>query len=216
MTTDILKKVKDWDFTNDDSSITLNLDYIELAEIADTVDRKLWFVGEVTDEVIGSIVYNILRYNAIDKDIPIEKRKPILLYISSVGGDVTVGLGLISAIETSLTPVYTVTLADACSMGLAIAIAGKKRYSMPNTVYLMHDGSTGVIDSMGKARDRLEFDSKDLAERMKSIILNHTNLTKKQYDEKYRKEWYFFPDTAKKYGFTDYIIGEDCDINEIV
>ncbi len=213
---DILKKIKDWDFTNKDSNVTINLDYVELAEIGDVVDRKIWFVGEVDENIINSVVYNIMRYNTLDKGIPVEKRKPILLYISSPGGDITSGLALVSAIETSKTPVYTISLGDACSMGLIISIVGHKRFSMPNAVYLMHDGSTGIIDSMGKARDRIEFDAKDLAERMKSIILNHTSLTKKQYDEKYRQEWYFFPETAKKYGFTDYIIGEDCELDDIV
>lgn len=214
--TDILKKIKNWDFTNKDSSIQLGLDYSELAEVSDIVDRKIWFIDEVNEYVISSVAYNILRYNALDKGIPVEERKPIILYISSPGGDVTSGLGLISVIQVSKTPVYTVALADAASMGLLLAISGHKRYCMPNAIYLMHDGSTGVIDSSGKAFDRVSFDCGELADRLKSIIISKTNLTKKQYDEKYRKEWYFLPETAKKYGFTDYIIGEDCDIDEIL
>ena len=213
---DILQKIKNWDFSSKDSNVTLNLDYTELAEIGDVVDRKIWFTDEVDENVINTVVYSILRYNAMDKGIPVEKRKPIILYISSPGGDVSSGLGVVSAIETSKTPVYTVACADACSMGLILSIVGHKRYAMPNAVYLMHDGSTGVIDSVSKARDRIEFDGKELAERMKSIILKHTKLTKKQYDDKYRQEWYFLPETAKKYGFTDYIIGEDCDLDEII
>lgn len=213
---DILQKIKNWDFTSKDSSVTMNLDYTELSEISDVVDRKLWFVSDVDESVIGTIVYNILRYNALDKGIPAEKRKPIYLYISSPGGEVMTGLGLVSAIQTSITPVYTVVIAEACSMGLVLSIVGHKRYCMPNAVYLMHDGSTGVIDSSAKARDRISFDCGDLAERLKKIILENTNLTKKQYDDKYRQEWYFLPETAKKYGFTDYIIGEDCEIGEIL
>ena len=213
---DILQKIKDWDLTSKDSSITMNLDYTELNEISDFVDRKMWFIGEVDENIIGSMVYNILRYNALDKDIPVEQRKPIILYLSSPGGEVMNGLGLVSAIQTSKTPVYTVVLAEACSMGLVISIAGHRRYAMPNAVYLMHDGSTGVVDSVSKARDRIEFDGKELADRMKNIILSNTKLTKKQYEEKYRQEWYFLPDTAKKYGFTDYIIGEDCELDKIL
>ena len=63
-------------------------------------------------------------------------------------------------------------------MGLVISIAGHKRYCMPNAVFLMHDGSTGVIDSSAKARDRISFDCGDLADRLKKIILEKTNLTK--------------------------------------
>lgn len=213
---DILQKIKDWNFTSKDSSIILNLDYADIGEVSDIVDRKLWFIDEVNDGIIGTIVYNILRYNAEDKGIPAEERKPIYLYISSPGGEVMNGLGLVSAIQTSVTPVYTIVLAEACSMGLILSIVGHKRYCMPNAVYLMHDGSTGVIDSSAKARDRISFDCGELADRLKKIILDNTNLTKKQYDDKYRQEWYFLPDTAKKYGFTDYIIGQDCELEEIL
>lgn len=214
--TDILQKIKDWDFTDKEASVSMNIDYTELSGVDDILNRRIWFIDQVDDMAIDSVVYSILRYNAMDKGIPVEERKPIILYISSPGGDVTSGLGIVSAIQTSKTPVYTVALADAASMGLILAISGHKRFCMPNTVYLMHDGSTGVIDSSGKALDRISFDCGELADRLKSIILNKTKLTKKQYDEKYRKEWYFLPDTAKKYGFVDYIVGEDCDIDEII
>ena len=213
---DILKKIKDWDFTSKDSSISLNLNYIEIAEISDIVDRKLWYIGEIDDSVIETIIYNILRYNSIDKNIPIEKRKPIILYLNSVGGDTNSGLALLSAIKTSITPVYTVTIGKAESMALIVAISGHKRYSMPYTVYLMHDGLVGGVDNTSRMRDRMTFETDDLEKKIKDIILEHTNLTKKQYDDKYRHEWYFLPEEAKKYGFTDYIIGEDCDINEII
>lgn len=214
--TDILKKIKNWDFTNKDSSVTINLDYVELAEISDVVDRKIWFIGEVDESVINSVVYNIMRYNSLDKGIPVEERKPIILYISSPGGSVYDGLSLCSAISTSKTPVYTVNVGECCSMGLFIYLVGHKRYSMPNSIFLMHDGSAYGYDSSAKLKDRVDFDSGTLADHMRDIILNHTSLTKKQYDDRYRKEWYFMAEESKKYGFTDYVISEDCDIDEIL
>lgn len=214
--TDILKRIKDWDFTSKDSNITLNLDYTELPEIADVVDRKLWFTEEIDGYNVNNIIYSILKYNAQDKEIAQEKRKPIILYLSSIGGDTIEGLSLISAIESSVTPVHTVVLGNAASMALIIALVGHKRYCMPNAVYLMHDGFIGDMDSLNKLRDRMMFITGTVEDRIKSIILNHTSLTKKLYDEKYRQEWYFFPDVAKKYGFVDYIIGEDCELDEII
>ena len=41
-------------------------------------------------------------------------------------------------------------------------------------------------------------------------------MTPEEYDSKFRVEWYMFADEAKEKGFTDYIIGVDCDIDEIV
>lgn len=214
--TDILQKIKDWDFSSKDSSVNLNLDYIELAEVTDLVDRKIWFTDQVDENIINTVVYNIFRYNALDKGIPVEKRKPILLYISSPGGSIYDGLSLCSAIEASKTPIYAINTGECCSMGLIIYLTAHRRYAMPNSIFLMHDGSAYAYDSSAKLKDRVDFDSGVLADHIKSIILNHTNLSKKLYDEKYRKEWYFMAEESKKYGFTDYIIGKDCDIDEIV
>ena len=214
---DILQKIKDWDLTNKDSSITMNLDYTELTEISDVVDRKLWFIGEVDENIIGTMVYNILRYNAMDKDILVEKRKPIYLYISSPGGSVYDGLGLISAIQTSITPIYTVCLSQACSMGLIVFLSGHKRYCMPNSIFLMHEGDEGIWgDSSSKVAETITFHSGPLAKKIEDIILSKTKITKKQYKDKYKTEWYFLCEEAKELGITDYIIGEDCELDEIL
>lgn len=213
---DILQKIKDWDLTNKDSSITMNLDYTELTEISDVVDRKLWFIGEVDENIIGTMVYNILRYNAMDKDIPVEKRKPIVLFLSSIGGETVAGMSLVSAILTSKTPVYTVNLSQCCSIALVMYLVGHKRYSMPNSVFLMHEGVSGAYESTSKAKQTIYFYASQYEEVIKTLTIDKTLLTKKEYEKKYKDEWYFLPDEAKKYGFTDYIIGEDCEIDEIL
>ena len=49
---------------------------------ADDLENRRLFINDVID----TIVYHILRYNREDKDIPIESRKPILLYVNTNGG----------------------------------------------------------------------------------------------------------------------------------
>ena len=214
---DILQKIKDWNLTSKDSSVTMNLDYTELAEISDVVDRKLWLIDEINENIIGNIVYSILRYNAEDKGKPIEKRKPIYLYISSPGGDVYEGLGLVSVIQTSITPIKTICLGQACSMALIIFLSGHERYCMPNSIFLMHEGTEGIWgDSSSKVAETITFHSGSLAKKIEEIILSKTNITKKQYKEKYKIEWYFLSDEAKKLGITDYVIDLDCDLDNII
>lgn len=53
-------------------------------------------------------------------------------------------------------------------------------------------------------------------QRIKEYVLEHSNLTEKEYDENYRVEFYTYADEAKKYGFTDYIIGVDCSLDEVL
>lgn len=55
-----------------------------------------------------------------------------------------------------------------------------------------------------------------LEDRVKQYILSRSKLTSEEYDSKLRVEWYMFSDEAKEKGFVDYIIGKDCDIDEII
>ena len=124
---------------------------------------------------------------------------------------------MIDAIRSSKTPVYTVNQAMCASMGFLIFIAGHKRYSMPHSEFLMHDGSTGIIfESTAKMKDRIDFEAGQLEKMTKDYIMSRTNIDEATYDEKYRIEWYMLSDEALKYGITDYIVGKDCDIDEII
>ena len=53
-------------------------------------------------------------------------------------------------------------------------------------------------------------------DRIKQYILSRSKITSKEYDSKLRVEWYLFADEAKDKGFCDYIIGDDCDIDEVI
>lgn len=181
----------------------------------DLQQRKLFLEDEINTYTVSDIIKNIMQYNADDKDVPVEERKPILLYISSNGGDVDAGFSLIDAIICSKTPVYTINLARAYSMGFLIYIAGHKRYSYPNARFLLHDGSSFVYDSSNKVMDRMRFEEKS-EERIKQYVLSHSSITEELYDSNARVEWWCFPEDAKKYGFIDFIIGVDCELGEVV
>lgn len=185
-------------------------------ELYDRAHRRLFLNNEVDEYVIDTLVYMIMKYNREDKNKPIEEREPIIIYINSPGGSVSDGYGLIDAILSSDTPVYTVNQAQCCSMGFLIFIAGQKRYTMEHAQFLMHDGSTWNFGSVSKVKDRMEFETVELEAMTKSYILNHTKMDDKFYDEKYRTEFYFLPPKAKELGVADYIVGVDCSMDEIL
>lgn len=193
-----------------------NYYFDDIETLQDKDDRYLLINDQIDDYLIQQIVCKILRYNKEDENLPIEKRKPIILRINSCGGYVTTGYAIIDAIITSKTPVYTVNLGLCASMAFLVFIAGHKRFSMPHAEYLLHDGSTMGMDSTAKIKDRIEFETGKLAKSTKDFVLSKTKITKNMYEKNYRVEWYFLPDEAKKYGIVDYIIGEDCDINDIL
>ena len=196
----------------------VNLGFGEEYEYEDLEKRRLYLNSEVDECVIDSMVYHILRFNREDKEagVALENRRPILLYLNTPGGNVIDGYGLIDAIRCSKTPVYTINQALCASMGFLIFIAGHKRYSMPSAEFLMHDGSTFSFGSTSKVQDRMTFEKEQLEVMTKNYVMDRTKIDEKMYDEKYRVEWYFLPEEAFKLGVVDYIVGRDCDIDDIV
>ena len=187
----------------------------EMFYLQDLKKRKMYLNCEITQGSVASIVRHILQFNAEDNGIVPEVRQPILLYIISEGGDVDAGFELIDAIQNSKTPVYTINLGYWYSMGFLIGLSGHKRYATKNAKVLMHDGSNFIYNSSAKARDQMRFNDR-VEERIKEYVLSRSNLGGDEYDAKLRVEWYMFADEAKERGFVDCIIGEDCDIDEVI
>ena len=205
-----------YDFDLDYESILVNNGMIEeLFYLKDLKQRKLFLNCNITSDSVNEIVSHIMQFNADDKDVPVENRKPILLYINSCGGEVDAGCTLIDVIRVSNTPVYTINAGIAYSMAAIVAIAGNKRFSFENGKYLIHDGSNFVYDSSKKAEDRMQF-QKRVDERIKDFIISNTNISKEEYEENDRVEWYMFADEANRKGLCDFIIGVDCSLDEIV
>lgn len=187
----------------------------EKLALEDLKRRKFYINYEIEPLVVMDTVRHICQINAEDKGLDPDDRQPIIIYLSSPGGDVDAGFELIDAIEESKTPVYTVNLGFQYSMAFLIGLAGHKRYAMKNAKFLMHDGSSVMYDSTSKLKDRMEFE-KLVEERVQDFVISHSRLTPEEYRDRYRMEWYMYADEAKKYGFTDFIIGEDCSLDEVV
>lgn len=187
----------------------------ELLYVKDIQQRKFFLTTEIAQETVADIVRHIMQINKEDKGIPYEQRQPILIYVASNGGEVDSGFELIDVILSSKTPVYTINMGYQYSMGFLIGLAGHKRFAAKNAKFLMHDGSNFVYGNSSKVQDRVRFDAR-VEERIREYVLSRSHVIPEEYDSKFRVEWYMFADEAKEKGFTDYIIGVDCDIDEIV
>lgn len=183
--------------------------------LRDLKQRKLFISTNICQETVDDAIRHIMQINREDMGIAIKDRKPIILYVTSNGGDVDAGFALVDVILSSETPVYVINQGYQYSMGFLIGLAGHKRFAMPHSKFLMHDGSQFIYNSGAKAQDQMEF-NKRMEERIKKYVLSRTKITSEMYDSQMRKEWYMFADEAKALGVTDYIIGEDCTINDIV
>lgn len=174
-------------------------------------NREIVWNGEIDDSTIEVGCY-IAKWNAEDKDIPVEERKPIKIFINSDGGYLSTIMHVIDMITLSKTPVHTIGMGRVYSAGGLLLIAGHKRYVFENTTYLLHDGSTGTMGTVAKCLDNLEF-TKRQEERIRKYVLDRTNIPESEYDANYRKDWYLFSDEMITYGVADEIV---TDINVIL
>ena len=199
----------DWDFDIGGGCID------DMFWLKDLQNRKFYLNENVDQCTVHAIARHILQINKEDEFVPRENRKPIIIYIASNGGEVDSGFELIDIIESSVTPIWTVNLGYAYSMGFLIMLAGHQRYALRNAKFLMHDGSNFVWDSGTKAQDKMDFQRKVEA-RIREYVIVHSNVTAEEYDSKLRVEWYLFADEAKEKGFVDFIVGEDCGLSAVI
>lgn len=167
-------------------------------------NREILWSDDIDDATIDIALY-IKKWNDEDKDLAIEDRQPIKIFINSDGGYVATVLHVIDMIHLSKTPVYTIGMGRVYSAGGLLLMAGHKRYIFPHTSCLIHDGSSGAIGSIGKMIDNLEF-TKELEKRIKQYILSSTRITEEIYDQNYRRDWFMFSEEIIKLGIADEIV----------
>lgn len=192
----------------------------ELRREHEAADRRLYLYGTILSEgnedkttyedvsMTTRLAEQIINFNREDAENEVDPadRKPIRLYINSPGGEVTEGFALVSAIELSQTPVWTINVGEWCSMAFLIGITGHRRLSMPNMMFLMHEGTSFAGGSAGKMQDRAKFNERFKEEVIKRHVLSHSDMDSHTYDVTERVELYMLPEDALKYGFIDEIV----------
>jgi ATP-dependent Clp protease protease subunit len=182
--------------------------FLEFTHWKQLKDRVLVINDDVADYLIDEIVMPIIQWNKEDEDLglSVEERTPIKVYINSNGGDVDVCLGIIGAFNASKTPIHTIALGKAYSCGALILINGHKRFAYPTSSILIHEGTTGVMNSSSKTRDYVSFNERINNEVVKKFIINRTKISEELYDKNYRNEWYFLGKDALGLGVIDELI----------
>lgn len=178
-------------------------------------NRRIIINEEISDSLLETICLYILKFNAEDKDIPKEKRAPILIILNSAGGSVTFGLALIDCIIQSITPINCLVIGMAASMASYIPVVCDTSYIMPNGIICIHDGNVGLVQTSNKAKDTMKFFN-DCDQRLHRVLIDKTNVTEEFLEEISDREYYIFSEKAKELGIIDKVIGVDCDLDEVL
>ncbi|KAI1869866.1 uncharacterized protein JN550_005456 [Neoarthrinium moseri] len=130
-------------------------------------ERIICLNGAVDDTVSASIVAQLLWLESDNPD------KPITMYIHSPGGSVVAGLAIYDTMSYIRSPVSTVCLGQAASMGSLLLAGGEKgkRYALPHSSIMVHQPLGGT---QGQASDIL-------------IYANQIQRTREQLNEIFRK-----------------------------
>ncbi|KAL3482469.1 Clp protease-domain-containing protein [Aspergillus californicus] len=109
-------------------------------------ERIICLNGEVDESMSASIVAQLL---FLEADNP---QKPIHLYINSPGGSVTAGLAIYDTMTYIASPVSTICVGQAASMGSLLLSGGNagQRYCLPHSSIMIHQPSGGYF---GQATD---------------------------------------------------------------
>lgn len=140
-------------------------------------DRIVMLTGEVNDMTANLVVAQMLFLESQNNSDTIN------FYINSPGGAVTAGLGIYDTMQFIKSPVSTIVMGQACSMGSFLAQAGEagQRLVLPNSRTMIHQPSGGAG---GQATD-MEIQVQEILKMKKNlteIYVKH-NSKNKSYEE---------------------------------
>jgi len=155
----------------------------------------------VDDAIANQICAQLLLLSAQDP------RRDISIYINSPGGSVTAGLAMYDTIQMIPNDVSTLAMGLAGSMAQILLCTGTKgkRYALPHSQILMHQGSAGFG---GTAAD-IEIYARHLdrtSQVVNRLIADHTGQPVDKIIADSQRDRWFTAEEALEYGMIDKII----------
>lgn len=179
---------------------TLQLPSLSLLNLyKEKSNRVIWMVEEIGDQIVDWSKL-IVQWNREDErnNIPVEERKPIILIISSPGGDLYAMWGLVDLIEMSKTPIISVNLNYAFSAASIIFLAPDTRYCLKNSQILFHNGSSNIGGDYNQTQAMNESWKKQVG-RMQEYIISRTSIPKSTLTKKLKTDWFLTATDQLKY-----------------
>ncbi len=164
-------------------------------------DRIIFLGTPIDDVVANTVIAQLLFLDADDPD------KDIYVYINSPGGIVTAGLAIYDTMNYLKSPVSTICIGQAASMGALLLAAGTKgkRFSLPHSRIMIHQPMGGF---QGQATD-IEIHAREilkLKETLNTILANHTGQPIEKIQTDTDRDFFMSGADAKTYGIVDEVI----------
>ena len=166
------------------------------------MDRIIFLGTPVNDDVANIVIAQLL---FLDADNP---GRDINLYINSPGGSVSAGLAIYDTMQFLKSPVSTICMGMAASMGAFLLAAGApgKRQALPHARVMIHQPSQS--GGGGSASD-IEIQAKEilyLREQLNALMAKHTGQPMEQIERDTDRDRWMSAEEAKTYGLIDSIV----------
>lgn len=163
--------------------------------------RKIFLWGEVTDKSSRDITNRLLYLDMIDPG------KEISFYINSPGGGVTSGMVIYDTMQMISSPVSTICMGLAASMGSILLSGGAKgkRFIFPHGEVMIHQpsgggrGTSADLEIMARQMQK----AKDLGAK---ILSENTGQSLERVLEDFDRDYWMDAQESKKYGIVDAIL----------
>ncbi len=164
-------------------------------------ERTIFITGGIDDEIADRVVAQLLYLDSI------EHKKDILMIINSPGGAVTAGLAIFDTMNAVKSSVATLCIGQAASMGAVLMLGGAKgkRYSLPNSRFLIHQPLGGA---QGTSTD-IEIQTEEILrikEFLNELISEKTGQPLDKVKKDTDRDKFMSSDEALEYGLVDKIV----------
>ncbi|MEO7960457.1 MAG: ATP-dependent Clp protease proteolytic subunit [Ginsengibacter sp.] len=165
--------------------------------------RKIFLWGAVDDKSAKDITNRLLYLEAVDPG------KEITFYINSPGGIITSGMVIYDTMQMISSPVSTVCMGMAASMGSILLSGGEKgkRYIFPHGEVMIHQPSGG---GQGTSAD-LEIIAVQILKAKQlgaKILADNCGQTYEKVMEDFDRDYWMDAKESKKYGIVDVILNK--------
>ena len=166
--------------------------------------ERIIFLGDaIEDHVANLIIAQLLFLDAEDPE------RDISLYINSPGGVVTSGLAIYDTMQYLRAPVSTICIGMAASMASVLLAAGAKgkRYALPNSRIMIHQGSAGFRGNTPDVFIQVK-ELEELNKRLNKIMADHTGQTEDKVNKDTDRDYFMSAEQARAYGIIDEVYAE--------
>ena len=161
--------------------------------------ERIIFIGDVIEDHLANLVIAQLLF--LESEDP---EKDISLYVNSPGGVVTAGLAIYDTMQYLRAPVSTICLGQAASMAAVLLAAGAKgkRYALPHSRIMIHQGSGGFRGNAPDAVIQMR-EWEHLVQLNHQILARHTGQTVERIVIDTDRDRFMSPEEARDYGIID-------------